>query len=681
MKRLKLATGIVLAVLVAFVVAGIVVLMQLDLEDYREEIQDRIQEATGRKAVLDGPMELSMGLSPSVRVEQVRLANTEWGSQPDMADIKRFELELALWPLISGEIHVNRVVLVEPTIRLERNTEGEANWQFGAADDADTRDGRRVRLPDVRSLRVENARIVYRDHAREGDVQVALESARARAKDGGRLDVDITGGYQAIPFTLTGEIGDPRLLMMGTGAYPLDVAVEGRDLRAALSGTVTQEGPELRPDLRLSASGEELAALRPILGPDTPALGPFSFQGHLTREGDVYELRGIEAELAGSDLSGVVMYRPGETPKISGRLMSAVMDLSALLEDAFDDGPRDMVFPDTPFSLDVLHAADADLDVRVGSLRLDRGLSLSEVDARLSLAGGKLSLSPLTARFTDGPLTLHATVDAGRTPTRVAFDLVAQRLDYGRLLSVLEITDTVSGQLRARVDLRGEGDSPRALASSVGGDVELVGEEGRVADRLLRAASADVARVLTPWTESSDDVRLNCIVARFDVADGVMHSRAILADTQTATLGGEGRIDLKNERFDLRILPEAKQASLMSLAVPMRVSGPLDDPQLGPDPLGTVRAGAIAFGTFVNPLATVAALIVESQTRDRNPCVTALDRIADQPADGGNRGDSGGLGGFIQGLGESIQRQFGGDGDVGQDDTSILQQRHSPTGP
>ena len=62
-------------------------------------------------------------------MEDAHLENVSWGSRPELVKIKRLELQVALLPLIRGDIDVRRFILVEPDILLERDKSGR--WNMG----------------------------------------------------------------------------------------------------------------------------------------------------------------------------------------------------------------------------------------------------------------------------------------------------------------------------------------------------------------------------------------------------------------------------------------------------------------------------------------------------------------------------------------------------------------------
>jgi hypothetical protein len=161
---------------------------------------------------------------------------------------------------------------------------------------------------------------------------------------------------------------------------------------------------------------------------------------------------------------------------------------------------------------------------------------------------------------------------------------------------------------------------------------------------------------------------------RLPVTAGVARGEAILLDTAAATVGGEGEIDLRDESLDLKVTPQAKQTSLMSLAVPFLIQGTLAAPQVAPDPVGTAVGAAKIAGLFINPLAAGAALIVESETTASNPCVAALERPAQgsgataaqpqpQPEKSPVKSATEGVGGVVEGAAEGVGEALEGVGE------------------
>jgi AsmA protein len=62
-----------LAVLIVAVIVGaIIVVMNIDFNQYKDLIAEKVKEATGRTLVIDGDIKLELSLSPSLAVDGVK---------------------------------------------------------------------------------------------------------------------------------------------------------------------------------------------------------------------------------------------------------------------------------------------------------------------------------------------------------------------------------------------------------------------------------------------------------------------------------------------------------------------------------------------------------------------------------------------------------------------------------
>jgi uncharacterized protein involved in outer membrane biogenesis len=107
--RLKRILITLAALAAAVVVAVYAVLSSLSFEDLRDLAQDEAKSLTGRELAIAGPIDLKISLKPEIVLEDVTFANAPWGSRPSMVELKRFELQVALLPLLTGDIQVRRL--------------------------------------------------------------------------------------------------------------------------------------------------------------------------------------------------------------------------------------------------------------------------------------------------------------------------------------------------------------------------------------------------------------------------------------------------------------------------------------------------------------------------------------------------------------------------------------------
>ncbi|WP_119169213.1 AsmA family protein [Algihabitans albus] len=677
--RIKYVLLAVAGLFVAVLAGGYIYLSTLDLEALKARAEAEVEKATGRQLTIAGPVDLAIGLQPAIAVEQVTLSNADWGSRAEMVTLERFELELALLPLLSGDVQVNRIVLVRPDILVETNPAGEGNWAMGpaapgteagtaaeaepAAPDQPAESGEAPLIPRVVAVEIEEGQLVFRDGVTEETLTLDLESLVVRQADGGQ-ELDLAATFQGAEIALSGTTGAVDAVLAG-GDFPVDISGTVAGNQVSISGVVGTPMSAPAPDLTLSLQGESLDSFAPLAGgAELPPLGPFSLEGRLVTEGQSYGLEDLNITVGGSDMRGSLSADlSGDRPRVTVDLTSSVIDLQdfqagdgAGTDDGTENGTgaggaegeagapapageSPYVIPDTPLPLDVLRTVDASAQVAAGVVRLDPGLEITDVTVGVTLDGGNLQIAPLQAGYQQSRMEGQVGLDASGETPRLATQITVDELDFGQMLNDQGITEDVQGTMDIRIDLTGSGASPRAIASSLNGTTDLVNEGGRISNRLLAILGAGFTQVLGPLLGGEDTTALNCIVSRFEITDGLAESRAMVLDTASFSLAGGGNVDLRSEELDLTFDTASRVPSLVSLAIPFRVQGTMKNPSVVPDPVGALRGVAGAAATIANPLAVLGAVAGGSvvgggDQAAENPCLTALDPDAQAEAGG-----------------------------------------------
>ena len=93
-------------------------------------LSSSVKDATGRELKIKGAVSLSIFPSISVKAEQVSLSNASWAGNPDMLTLKQMELDIKLWPLLTGNVEISRVGLLGLVANLQTNQAGMGNWNL-----------------------------------------------------------------------------------------------------------------------------------------------------------------------------------------------------------------------------------------------------------------------------------------------------------------------------------------------------------------------------------------------------------------------------------------------------------------------------------------------------------------------------------------------------------------------
>jgi hypothetical protein len=98
---------------------------------------------------------------------------------------------------------------------------------------------------------------------------------------------------------------------------------------------------------------------------------------------------------------------------------------------------------------------------------------------------------------------------------------------------------------------------------------------------------------LVPFLESETSHTVRCAIVEFDVDEGRAKSKAIVLETDTYAIIGEGGINLADETIDIVLTPRAKTISLMKLTgLRGHIGGTLASPSVTARRTGPLRRAA-----------------------------------------------------------------------------------------
>ncbi len=116
-----------LIVVALIIVALLVAPFFIDVNTYKTQIEQTVEDATGRKLSI-GNINASLFPWVGIELDDVHLANREGFTDRDFASIEKLNVKLALLPLLSKNIEIKTFEMTTPKIFLERHDNGETNW-------------------------------------------------------------------------------------------------------------------------------------------------------------------------------------------------------------------------------------------------------------------------------------------------------------------------------------------------------------------------------------------------------------------------------------------------------------------------------------------------------------------------------------------------------------------------
>ena len=628
----------------ALAVIAVAVAYSIDVSRFRGEIVAGLEKATGRDVRIGGEIALSPSLRPELVLEDLAIANTDWGSRPWMLTLKRVEAKVALIPLITGALHVTRLVLIEPDLLLEISAEGMPNWDFDppgrlGAPDAAGRDGdeyggeRRAddelhapRFPFFERIEIHRARLAYGRGPGDDEMRLELEEATASAEAvAAPFLVDVDGTWNRAPFSAKGSLESLERLALGT-PVALDLQVEFPGFATALNGVIAEPVNVAGLDVQIVAGGEDLSTLAALSGADLPEIGLVDLNATLRGSPSELQVDDIRLTLGRSDVAGNLrVSRGGARPAFTGSLTSKRIHLAEILSPPpiDGDGPesagagtageraaqeeRPRFFSDEPLPFEGLKTADLDLVIGIDELATP-SLPVTAVELRIMLDDGALAVEPASASVAGSRIEGALRLDARGPTSSLSVSAAAASFDLGEALVQSGLSDVFRGTAVLRADLEASGASVAALMAGLDGDVKMLVHEGRLKTRAFDVIAGGATALLgTLFSGRREWTVVNCAASFVEIRNGVASSQVMLIDTPYSTVIAEGNLDLATETLDLSVEPRAKAATL-NIAVPVRVKGTLSEPTFQPDPAMTLKKVGGLVGIALFPPVAVAGL-------------------------------------------------------------------------
>ncbi|GAB4137732.1 MAG: AsmA family protein [Sphingomonadales bacterium] len=399
------------AVLAGLLLVLLAVPMLVDVERFKPRILAAISDGVGRPVTMAGPLQLSLLPRPRLSAEGLAVADRPgFGDQP-MVTVDRLDVEIALLPLLSGNLDIRRLVLRQPVIRLIQNAGGDNNWTFGdstvAADDdaaPASSDGPAIAIG---RMVLSDARVMYRDLATDSQWTLdGLEAKLAMAGSDGPYDLALRGQVDGVDFSLEAGFGQ---VMQGPAPVQANGAMANGALQWAFDGEADAVSSAIAGRLTIDAADTSrlgrLLAAAGLAGDGLPARAlALSSQFSLDRE--QVQLADLQARLGQSALSGQLSLALTSPARADISLNASLIDLGDILPKTDPSAPAA-----GPVALSLPADLAADLMVTVARLE-GTGVGIEQAVMKARLAAGVMEVDAVRAKLPGGDINASGVLTA-----------------------------------------------------------------------------------------------------------------------------------------------------------------------------------------------------------------------------------------------------------------------------
>ncbi|TBR30890.1 MAG: AsmA family protein, partial [Reyranella sp.] len=294
--------------------------------DYlRGQLEDRISDMTGRRTQV-AKVAVDWGWTTNVKLEGIEVANAKWGKAPYMLKVEQVDFDVRLWPLLSGNVMLPRLVLRKPEVQVETGENDQLNWSLGetpvvtGAAKALEPDNR-FEAPVIGRLEVTEGKLGYRDPKRKLELDGTVSTATGKAED--EAELALKGKLEGQPLEVRFVGGSVLMLRETEQPYPLDLDVAFGGTKLKMKGRVQDPFKWTGANVDLTLSGPNLSEIYPLLGIPGPPTPPYTINGKLDREAGLWKFVQSKWRVGESDLTGEVIVDERRKPRfLTAKLVS-----------------------------------------------------------------------------------------------------------------------------------------------------------------------------------------------------------------------------------------------------------------------------------------------------------------------------------------------------------------------
>jgi uncharacterized protein involved in outer membrane biogenesis len=388
--------GIVAGILLVFLVGGALVAPSfVDWNKYKTEIETTASDLSERTVKINGNLSLSILPSPAFSAENVSVSNVQGGVADTFVTLKSVDVNVAFFPLLSGDFQVKKFILVEPVIALEVDENGKGNWEFGSEGDAESSSAAEL---SFEQFQIKNGQISYQDLStgfqellRGINAEVTMDSLN------GPFEIDGDVRYKNLPVSakvMVGTIRDGRKIPVNISSKLMT-----DDIEIKFVGGIDLNGASPAGDGKINVVagdvGDIMTALS-LLDPESTNQNgpqynqPLSLETTVAYGGDAINISTFEFEMGESRGSGNLKATFGALTRFDGGLNVNSFDLDSFLnatEESSESSPDD---EKTDYAF--LNGLEGAFEFKLGALQYNAKIA-SQLEMTLTAGDGGIEFS------------------------------------------------------------------------------------------------------------------------------------------------------------------------------------------------------------------------------------------------------------------------------------------------
>ena len=423
-KKILITAALLIVVLI---VALYAFLALYDFNKFKPMIAKAVKDATGRELTIAGNIEFDLGLRPTLVVEDASFANASWSATPDLARVKRLEVQVAILPIIRGKFDFAHLVLIEPAVIVEFDESGTSNFAFDTS--GGQSDESALPPPLIFSdVLIKKGRFTYKDPRSDFGFSVRIDHLEAEIPGFDKpLQLDFEGAFDDKPLTLKGMLGPIWAWVEPGYALPANLTATAGGTSATIKGALSDAINFKGLAFDFAAQGSSVAEISRLAGlSGVPELGAFKLSAKVNDSAGSLAIEKLDVQIGNQQLAAITV--TGDI-KNALALQGIALDFSVLGQDSAN--LAQLGLPALP----------------------ERGAF--QVSAQISDPAAKVyTVNDLKIVLGDNEIDGQVDLNLAEKAPFLTAGLTSQRFRYGQLKLDLKITDLVEKPAIEKIDLQ-----------------------------------------------------------------------------------------------------------------------------------------------------------------------------------------------------------------------------------
>ncbi|MBT8129629.1 MAG: AsmA family protein [Gammaproteobacteria bacterium] len=605
----KLMAGLIVIVIIAL--AGFI--FTFDANQYKTEITDQLESATGRQINIAGDLDISLYPWIGIKVNDVTVSNNEAFSNKAFLTVGQCDVRVKILPLLQKRLEIERLVLNRLSLNLEKNTAGEKNWAglIGKSGSHQAGKGSGLAGLAIGGIDLKEASLRWLDRSTGKEYKITRLS----------MSADAVNNNQLLPVALKAfvESGHPEWMAAVNAKAKLafdenTAMVDARDLKLTAKALLPNSGIDSikiamiadstinLENSRASLSNARISLLGLVISGDVDIEDIFSFPrihgpvkvkafeagqlaanlgfempqlanrsslksisltANLYSDFDTLKLDNIAANLDQSKVKGFVHLENADKSLVRFDLEADRLNL-----DKYRLVSQPALSENKPIWLEVIRTIGLEGEVAIETANVD-GIELKQLNVTTSIEDAVVNVNPISMRLHEGEVLAAIQIDAQESP---ALSLAAEARQVASESSINPLLQNIlggdalklSGPVDVDIDLNAAGSGVAEWKTSARGTIKAWMTKGEIGGIDFNYASQSVVvdysdrndfRVSRTFNDEyvPDSItEFNNLSATFKVENGKLVNKDFLMISEPVNVTGSGSIDYVQRKLDYR---------------------------------------------------------------------------------------------------------------------------------